>query len=105
MKAESDNVRKEKRAKWLVISHRIVSVFGIAIFIGSLLYGNYCYDVVGYVTARLSNTEFYEKYYVNPETVDISDQGQKRNLIYIYMESMETTYASKDENGFQDVNY
>jgi phosphoglycerol transferase len=31
--------------------------------------------------------------------------GEKKNLVYIYLESMETTYASTDVGGFQDVNF
>ena len=49
----------------------------------------------------------YETDYVDPDAVNITDKdGNARNLIYIYLESMETTYASKEVGGEQDgVNY
>lgn len=49
----------------------------------------------------------YENYYVDPDTVEITDNDNNaRNLICIYLESMETTYASAADGGAQEkVNY
>lgn len=44
-------------------------------------------------------TELYEEAYVAPETVDISFPEEKRNLIYILLESMECTFFSEEEGG------
>ena len=46
----------------------------------------------------------YEKAYINPEKVNLTFPEKKRNLIYIFMESMETTYISKDLGGAQKEN-
>lgn len=50
---------------------------------------------------------FYENYYVDPNTVEITDNDHNaKNLICIYLESMETTYASKLDGGEQEkINY
>ena len=58
-----------------------------------------------YLEARAERTEIYEKYYVDPLETQIVPQGKTKNLIYIYMESMETTYASEQDGGYQEVNY
>lgn len=42
---------------------------------------------------------FYEEEYRDPETVEITFPEKKRNLIYIYLESMETTFLSEAEGG------
>lgn len=47
---------------------------------------------------------FYEEEYRDPDTVQITFPEEKRNLIYIYMESMETTFFSKDEGGALKTN-
>lgn len=52
-----------------------------------------------YVKNRLDTTRVYEDYYVNPRTADITFPEQKRNLIYIYMESMENTFMSVEHGG------
>lgn len=41
----------------------------------------------------------------DPRNVTITFPDKKRNLIYIYLESMESTYASLDEGGAYEHNY
>lgn len=50
-------------------------------------------------------SEFYEKEYVNPEEVKITFPEKKRNLIYIFCESMENTFMSDEYGGAQEENY
>ena len=50
-------------------------------------------EVGRWVTASMTNSLFIEGYYVNPEDVEIRFPKEKRNLIYIFLESMENTYA------------
>ena len=40
----------------------------------------------------MTYSTLYEEEYVDPDSVDISFPEEKRNLIYIFLESMETTY-------------
>ena len=56
-----------------------------------------------YYALRSSSTQIYEKYYVYPEKVSITADKPK-NLIYIYMESMETTFLSEQEGGILEQN-
>lgn len=60
--------------------------------------------VFEYVKNRLDKTTIYEERYVNPENVAITASKETKNLIYIYMESLETTYASNEVGGIQSVN-
>ena len=53
-----------------------------------------------------TETHIYEDYYVKPDVDSITAFDKPKNLIYIYLESMETTYASADEGGYQpEINY
>ena len=45
--------------------------------------------------------DFYTNYYTHPSDVSITAAGQTNNLICIYVESLETTYATKAEGGNQ----
>lgn len=60
-----------------------------------------------YIQMRMGHTMIYDEYYVDPNTVKIYDtDGVKKNLIYVYLESMETTYASEKVGGAQaSTNY
>ncbi len=60
--------------------------------------------LVRYFYARMQLSELYENEYVDPNTVDIQFPEQKRNLIYIYLESMETSFLDKALGGAMDVN-
>ena len=47
----------------------------------------------------LETSDFVKNYYVDPSTVQITFPEQKRNLIYIILESMEVTYADPSVGG------
>jgi len=57
-----------------------------------------------YIYGLLYPSELFEHYYVDPNSVEITFPEKKRNLIYILLESMETTYFSEAEGGAEDVN-
>lgn len=58
-----------------------------------------------FMERKLQSTTIYEDYYVDPELVNITTNGKLKNIIYIYLESMETTYASVEDGGSQPINY
>jgi phosphoglycerol transferase len=56
-------------------------------------------DVKGYLEAQGADSSFIEENYVDPASASITFPEQKRNLIYIYLESMEMTYADEENGG------
>ncbi|MCR4793387.1 MAG: sulfatase-like hydrolase/transferase [Lachnospiraceae bacterium] len=48
--------------------------------------------------------DFIESYYVDPAGVELTFPEEKRNLIYIFLESMEVTFADRELGGAFDVN-
>lgn len=56
-------------------------------------------DAGNYVKSQGIESTFVEDYYVSPADVELIFPEEKRNLIYIYLESMETTYADKQSGG------
>ena len=52
-----------------------------------------------YVINSFSSTDIYEKYYVDTNSVNISFPEKKRNVIIIYLESMESSLFSKENGG------
>ena len=61
-------------------------------------------EMIEYFFDQLGDSDLYEKHYVAPETVSISFPEEKRNLIYIMLESMETSYLSKSLGGAMEEN-
>lgn len=58
-----------------------------------------------YKNTLFSRTKIYENYYVKPTEKIIHFPEKKRNLLMIYMESMEATYSSVDEGGGKATNF
>ena len=61
-------------------------------------------DVKEYLVSQKKESHFIEQNYVDPRTTEITFPEQKRNLIYIFLESMESTYASKEDGGGMNFN-
>lgn len=60
-------------------------------------------DIANYSENKSTYSTFIDENYVNPDDVVIRFPGQKRNLIYIYLESMETTFADVENGGAFEI--
>lgn len=78
---------------------------GILCIIISLIFAIYNYDIYGYINNVVQETDIYEKYYVDPSTAKISFNNGKRNIIHLYLESVENTYANTTFGGAEEINY
>lgn len=63
------------------------------------------FHLISYWQFLHAKTTLYEEYYVDGRDVQLTFPEEKRNLIYIYLESMETTYASEAVGGAMTENY
>lgn len=79
--------------------------WGIVCLIGSLIFTIHNYDICGYIVNAFQKTDIYEAYYVDPSKTNISFTQGKRNLIHLYLESFENTYASLEEGGAEEISY
>lgn len=98
-KIRSHRTEKEKKAAvttWIVEHRRIIAA---AFFVVSIFIIGYRLHIVKYVINQFSNSPIYDDEYVDPKAVAIKAPEKKRNLIYIYMESMEVTYADEVHGG------
>lgn len=80
-------------------------IAGIVLLAGSLWNKMLKMGVPEYIQEVSKNSTLFEDYYVDPNTVSIAFPEDKRNLLLIYMESMESTYASTDVGGAKGINY
>ena len=60
--------------------------------------------VTEYVTNQSNYSSFMDENYVDPGSVNLTFPEKKRNLIYIFLESMENTYADVSVGGAFPVN-
>ena len=62
-------------------------------------------DIFAYVGASVTKSDFIEENYVSPNEVTLNFPEQKRNLIYIVLESMENTFSDTEAGGAIKENY
>ncbi|MBO5248076.1 MAG: LTA synthase family protein [Clostridia bacterium] len=98
---------KDKIAEGRVLLlHRLIAVGLSVVLLVSLTWYSVCRTGLDtYVSARMNQTTIFEDHYVDPNSVEITFPEEKRNLIYIYLESMETAYMSEEDGGSSPVNY
>lgn len=62
-------------------------------------------DAAKYFENKGEGSTFIESNYVDPKEVSLTFPEKKRNVIVLYLESMETTYADKENGGGFDENF
>ena len=88
--------------KWK-LPGKLIRIIAIALCIFLLIHAAVNVGLFDYIRAQFQLTELYEHEYVDPNSVEITFPEEKRNLIYIYLESMETSYLSKDQGGAMET--
>lgn len=97
---------REKSVKILspFIKKIICIILAIVMFFGGCAFGVVEFELVNLVRMYLFESEFIENNYVDPESVKLEFPEKKRNLIHIYLESVENSFTSKDMGGYMDEN-
>lgn len=71
----------------------------------SVVFNGHFLGIDDYLRNQLDTSTIYENYYVSPSSANITFPAEKRNLIYIFMESMENTYSSPEYGGAEYDNF
>ena len=94
---------REKKAKIQIYPIKIISkhkgLFTAMVFLialGTTIKG---FKVDAYIAYNLQETKIYEEYYIDGKELNITFPEQKRNLIIISVESLETSLCSRENGG------
>lgn len=68
-------------------------------FVLCIIYGLWRIELPQYILNQFRTTDLYDRFYVDGRNVKITFPEKKRNLILLYVESMETTYTSRENGG------
>ena len=98
LKLLKDKFHTSEKRRTIVIS----LCLSIAILITNVTKVSSSTDVMDYVKDQFNNSTFIAEEYIVPETTKIEFPEEKRNLIYIFLESMETTYYSIEDGGMSE---
>ena len=91
---------KNKSRKFLPIQFKhckIMLFVFILIFVSSFMYK---FELIDFIRVALKeNSSFYEEHYIDPKTLTFNFPEQKKNLILIYLESVEAEASSTANPG------
>lgn len=76
---------------------RYFVLFGAVVLIGSVVFSVFKLDVPNWFHDNFSQeSTFYETYYADPAKVRLTFPDKKKNLILLFVESLEATFSEKD---------
>lgn len=97
---------KEKTVKLLprIALRTVGALIAVSVFAGGCAYGINEFQLVQLYHSYVTASTFIEDNFADPDTVKMTFPEKKRNLIHIYLESMENTFLSKELGGFCEDN-
>lgn len=78
---------------FLAFFFKFYRILGLSVFLIGAIQSLLVIDFPSYLERIKSDSILYEDYYVHPEDENLQFPAQKQNLIFIYLESMETTFG------------
>ena len=98
------NINNKKIKFFLFTGKRLLVFSSIVLFIAivALLNGVNTFE---FVKAQLQSSKFILDNFVDPRNVEIKFPEEKKNLLYIYVESLENSLLSKSVGGLQNSAY
>ncbi|MDO4490421.1 MAG: GBS Bsp-like repeat-containing protein [Lachnospiraceae bacterium] len=82
----------------------IVAIISVVTIVNTYNSFNKEVGVEEYMEAQNTYSSFIDDNYVDPNDVTLTFPEQKRNLVYIFLESMENTYSDQANGGAFEVN-
>lgn len=83
---------------------RVAGIVGTVLSVVLIAQAAWNVELMEYIDGQIHGTDLYQREYRDPNSVTITFPEKKRNLIYIILESMETTYLSTNEGGALEHN-
>ena len=88
-----------RKKKVFYVTEGFLLVGMIALAFGTVILTADRLELKEYLANQGKASDFIDTHYVDPAETSITFPEQKRNLIYIFLESMETTYADQENGG------
>lgn len=98
------SIKKNKAYTIFPFSHKVASLISILLIISFIITASLIVSLPQYLISSFEKTNIYEKEYIDPNSVQITFPDEKRNVICIYLESMETSFFASDQGGALDYN-
>lgn len=104
VKIKKSKRMKESNIKKIYKTIRFKALIVVILLIISIIYTCQKTQIIEYIKNITDESKVIEENYVSSEEIELKFPEEKQNLIYIFMESMESTYASKEIEGAFEEN-
>ena len=98
-------IYRQRNRSWIDVFRRVSLVAAFLLLLIPSIYFVNKVKAVFYIQNQFSDSDFIKNYYADPSSVKLTFPDKKRNLIFIYLESMETTFSDLENGGGSEVNY
>ncbi len=98
------NLKNEKKLRIYPLHKALSLLLAIFITLPLLAVSAKKVELTDYVESISTESSIYDEKYVDPSKAEIIFPEEKQNLIYIYLESMETSFFTKELGGGNDLN-
>lgn len=95
-------VRPKKKRWFYPVKHIYMVMISLVLAVALLVTAGVNVNAFNYIYSLTHQSTIFTDEYIDPDSVNITFPEKKRNLIYIFLESMETTYLSKEQGGAID---
>ena len=96
-------VKKKKYRTFRTVTDTVFVLLSL-LLICQTVRGVVRYRVIDYMSSRMTKSDFIDQNYVEPTSENVIFPDKKRNLVYIFLESVETTFADKASGGAFEKN-
>ena len=97
-----------KNKRYLILKKKVYNllIFSLAVIlmISGIAYGSNKLHLKEVFRSYFDESSYFADHYVDPRDVQLTFPKQKRNLIHIYLESMENSYMTQDLGGYMTEN-
>ena len=96
-------LEKKVSSKKQIMAKRVFRIMSLLLCVASIVFSAVWLRFPAYLYSMLQPSAFIEEHYVDPANTEIRFPNEKRNLIYIFLESIENTYAGIEVGGIEPV--
>ncbi|MDY6407775.1 MAG: LTA synthase family protein [Pseudomonadota bacterium] len=91
---------KYRKTKWICF----ISIFCLTLIFDVYFANNHFY-ILDFVKSQIESSNFITKHYVDPKSIKIKFPANKRNLIILMVESLESSYQDEKDGGLFTKNH
>lgn len=93
------------KESWFLLTRKKAAIFIIGMLALTFGIANYFLEISSFIQSQYEVSTFIEEHYKEPKSTKLVFPEKKRNLIYIFVESGESSLQDKESGGVFDTNY